>query len=434
MIQATNILIAAGGKIMADGWGFSGGYGPVSGRGGSGANHGGRGASNTNALYGSLTQPICMGSGSSGPGGGAIELVVPGNLTVNGMLSANPLIDGNNGAGSGGSIWITGGGTLNGTGEIQAATASAYYYGAGGGGRISIDDTITYAFQGNIRLGMTAYDGDPGTLYLPASARNSFLIDTNQTFVIGNGTAYTFGDLTVKGALDCGGDPWLGSGGGTGIVITANNLTISSNAVVKADCRGYWGTNATPWGAGPGAGGATIGGTHGGTGYNNTSGTYGSATQPTTLGSGAYALGASTGAPTTSNYFGGGAIQLKVANSLTINGTLSANGSIKAGFGGSAGGSIWIDAGTLAGNGLIQANGGVVVGQQYGGGGGRIAVYYHGASTFSGLPAPGLYTNMESISSKVIVKGGYNVGADGPEDGSIYICHSTPGGTVMLLR
>ena len=37
------------------------------------------------------------------------------------------------------------------------------------------------------------------------------------------------------------------------------------------------------------------------------------------------------------------------------------------------------------------------------------------------MPAFGLYTNRETISTNITVKGGYNVGVDGPEDGSIYI-------------
>jgi hypothetical protein len=433
VLQANNITIAPGGQITADGWGFAGNTGPGAGAPGTyfGGNHGGRAGGNTNILYGSITNPTSMGSGGNGAsGGGAIKLKVSGTLTINGLLSANGNIGHNSPSGAGGSIWITGGGTVNGTGAIRAyGVANGGGFGTGGGGRISIDDTMTYAFTGNIQAGTTVYDGTPGTLYLPASARNNFLIDTNQTFIIGNGISYSFGNLTVKGMLDCGGDSWL-TPGGTGIVITANNLTIWTNATLKADCRGFYGTNAAvAWVAGPGAGGAAIGGTHGGMGYNNTTGTYGSATQPTTLGSGAYSVPPYT--PTSSNYFGGGAIKLTVANLLTIYGTLSANGSIKAGYGGSAGGSLWIDAGTLAGNGRIQANGGAGT---YGGGGGRIAVYYHSASTFSGLPTPGLYASMESVSSNVTVMGGYNVGFNGPEDGSIYIAHSVPGGMAVFFR
>ena len=38
---------------------------------------------------------------------------------------------------------------------------------------------------------------------------------------------------------------------------------------------------------------------------------------------------------------------------------------------------------------------------------------------------------MESVSSKVTVKGGYLIGSDGPEDGSIYIVHVVPQGTLI---
>jgi len=41
---------------------------------------------------------------------------------------------------------------------------------------------------------------------------------------------------------------------------------------------------------------------------------------------------------------------------------------------------------------------------------------------------------MESISSTVTVKGGYNTGSNGPEDGSIYIAHVVPGGTTVFFR
>jgi len=114
-----------------------------------------------------------------------------------------------------------------------------------------------------------------------------------------------------------------------------------------------------------------------------------------------------------------------------VNGKLSAKG---LGSGGTvpcgAGGSIWIDCGVLAGTNVIDASAGA---STYGSGGGRIAIYYK-SSTFSGLPAPGRYTNMESISSTVIAKGGCNVGFDGPEDGSIYIECTLPRGSVFSFR
>ena len=52
-------------------------------------------------------------------------------------------------------------------------------------------------------------------------------------------------------------------------------------------------------------------------------------------------------------------------------------------LGASAGGSIWLDAGTLSGNGLIQANGASSTWWSGGGGGGRVAIYYTNASAFN---------------------------------------------------
>jgi len=127
---------------------------------------------------------------------------------------------------------------------------------------------------------------------------------------------------------------------------------------------------------------------------------------------------------------GGGAVKLVVSGTLTVNGTISANSSFTWAQSSGSGGSIWIDCGALAGTSTITANS-YNTGSGYGSGGGRIAIYYHTPSTFSGLPAPGLYTNMESVSSHVTVKGGYNVGSDGPEDGSIYIVHVVPQGTLI---
>jgi len=69
--------------------------------------------------------PTALGSGAGssgdadtfgGAGGGAIKLIVSGTLTVNGTLSADGAdgVDGGYaaGGGSGGSIWITGGGII----------------------------------------------------------------------------------------------------------------------------------------------------------------------------------------------------------------------------------------------------------------------------------------------------------------------------------
>ena len=109
-------------------------------------------------------------------------------------------------------------------------------------------------------------------------------------------------------------------------------------------------------------------------------GAYGSVLLPSDLGSGsgngAWGLGGS----------GGGAIELSVAQTLTLNGTITADGLSSSGptdeVSGGSGGSILIMANNLAGGGSVQADGGA--GNHDGwseGGGGRIAMFLAQALT-----------------------------------------------------
>jgi hypothetical protein len=118
-----DLIIASNCSINADGTGFPGGIGPGYSAGGGGT-HGGLAVNTTKPTYGSATNPVCLGSGSGWhnvAGGGAIKLIVNGNLVVNGRLSANGVPDGNAAGGAGGSIWIAGSGMLGGTGEVQVS-------------------------------------------------------------------------------------------------------------------------------------------------------------------------------------------------------------------------------------------------------------------------------------------------------------------------
>jgi formylmethanofuran dehydrogenase subunit D len=273
VIRATNLTVASGGKIRADGRGWPTRTGP----GGSslanaGATHGGKGWNNASNLYGSVTNPTAPGSGSYNvTGGGAFALRVSGILQLNGALQANGTADAS-GGGSGGSIWITGGGTLTGTGTISADGGTLY----SGGGRISIDDTMTYSnFTGNLKADVTE-GGGPGTIYLPAAARSNFVVVSNQTIVLGAGTEYQFGTLVVSGTVDCG--AFL-AGEGTGCVIHATSLTVASGGRIKADNRGW------PTQRGPAPGGSGVGASHGGKGANNTNALYGNPLNPLNCGS-----------------------------------------------------------------------------------------------------------------------------------------------------
>jgi hypothetical protein len=97
---------------------------------------------------------------------------------------------------------------------------------------------------------------------------------------------------------------------------------------------------------------------------------YGVATNPESAGSGGgiYENQLYSGA-------GGGIIRLSVSGTLLVDGRISAAGlgALSPNFGGGAGGSIYLTAGTLAGAGVISANGGAGGGLGGGGGGGRIA-------------------------------------------------------------
>jgi hypothetical protein len=88
---------------------------------------------------------------------------------------------------------------------------------------------------------------------------------------------------------------------------------------------------------------------------------------------------------------GGGAINLTVAGTLTLDGTVGAdgNGGVFPGAGGGAGGSVLLTVGSLAGGGNIAANGGAGQdGAGGGGGGGRIAIYAP-TNQFTGLVTAG---------------------------------------------
>ncbi|MBW1859798.1 MAG: hypothetical protein JRI70_06910, partial [Deltaproteobacteria bacterium] len=197
-INATNITVVPGGSINANGQGFphdaGPGKGPNAGDCSGGGGYGGRGGDGRDSLrgsrYGSVDQPLALGSGgggaSAGTGGGAIKLNVTDTLTVNGTISAN----GNKGAGnyaggSGGSVWIVCD-TFAGTGTISANGGNGgntTYPGGGGGGRISLVWTSgNRAFSGVISaaggLGYRSLRAGPGTIYVPDGLWDELYNDT----------------------------------------------------------------------------------------------------------------------------------------------------------------------------------------------------------------------------------------------------------------
>ena len=144
------------------------------------------------------------------------------------------------------------------------------------------------------------------------------------------------------------------------VTLIADSLIIDSGASISAKGTGF------AAGQGIGAGGSSSGngtgagfGGKGGSRNNSGGSLYGSAITPGDLGSG----GSNGNAGANKGGAGGGAIILDIG-SLTVNGTINADGADGIlggnGFygGGGAGGSIYIVTGQFSGSGLITSNGG----------------------------------------------------------------------------
>ena len=429
---STNATIQAGGLLSADGIGRSGLgigrsgngiFGPLGGGGG----YGGLGGNDLSGLdggnfYGSITSPTDLGSvgGSQGggAGGGALKLTVARTLSLDGVISANGISATNGiaqgGGGSGGSLWLTAQ-TFTGAGQVTAnGGMGALPFGGGGGGRVALYMTSNH-FAGTISAdgGLGFVSGGAGTVYWQqlGGVENVLIVDNGG--LMGTNTVlssqFPF-NLTVSGgavlqpalssanfnlaSLDVGPNSlvtWPGTQGRLTFNISGD-ARIESAGAISLDGRGYGGTAG-----GAGAGSMPINGAGSGAGYGGTGGasgtgthggaTYGSIQTPTDFGSRG---GIPSGISDPSFSAGGGAMHLSIGGTFTVNGTVTANGTsaVLDDAGGGSGGSIWLNLGTLAGTGLISADGGdgeFMYGDEGGGGGGgRIAIYSH-TNNFAGV-------------------------------------------------
>ena len=229
-------------------------------------------------------------------------------------------------------------------------------------------------------------------LTLPLAGAHAALISTNTTLAPGD-TTYEGANLIVSNCTLTVNGPHSF----TSLLVTSNgvvthssapagdasnslNLTITQDATVETGSRidvsalGYAANSGPGQGIGAfyGGGGGGYGGEGGGPGGTN----YGSIIAPVDFGSGGGNGGYGPGG------VGGGSARLNVGGTLTVLGQLLANGqNIGGGYGaGGSGGSVYLTAGTLAGNGVIRAAGGDGAN---GGAGGRIALYYT-TSIFTG--------------------------------------------------
>jgi hypothetical protein len=438
----SNATIQAGGGVSADSAGNAPGYGTGAGSGssspngyiGGGGGYGGYGAAGGTPAYyyafggithGSVTSPTDLGAGGGsyysycigGYGGGAVHLNVTGTLWLDGEISADGGlgVTAGGGGGSGGSVWLSAG-TLTGAGTISANGGMGNGSGlagggGGGGGRIAVNYAMNLFFGAmSARGGSGTGVGGAGTIYTKANSASWGLVLADNGGQAGTNTSWSSSgtiDLTVKGGAVV--SPPTSQQIGTLLVasngwlsIASQTLTVSGNATVQAgggiiaDGTGY----ASNLGAGAGkysnspngyiGGGGAYGG-YGAAGgapstYPANGGSpYGSVTAPTALGSGGGGF-INTSGPITAGGSGGGAINLNVTGVLQADGRISAAGLPGAGAsgGGGSGGSIYLTVGTLAGSGVISANGGMGNYLGGGGGGGRIAIQY-GVYEFSGL-------------------------------------------------
>lgn len=439
-MTAANVTINSGSTLTATGEGYIGGVsagadgkGPGGGGGNAsfnaaGAGYGGRGADGCSATggsaYGYSLEPQELGSGggaqadnAGGAGGGSIHLTISGTLTLGGTITANGE-DGTGhsaGAGAGGSIFvntstITGAGTFSANGGGHASNNCA---GAGSGGRVVVRYTTgtdyTGAASSTASLGSTGKqtNGTSGSIVFMANnswtVSSDFQIDPDETvslnsITVNNGATLTVGggtSITLSGTLSLSGNSTLLAQGkntsaqvsstwaGEGITITANTVQVDSGSTLDANGQGYIGGTSSGDGKGPGGGVGSASFNAGGAGHGGVGGdgctaaggsSYGTASTPTALGSGGGAQDTNAGGD------GGGAVRLSVTDSLTINGTIRANGEDGTGHsaGAGSGGSIYATAATVSGSGTVTANGGTHASNSCAGrgAGGRIAVIY----------------------------------------------------------
>lgn len=467
-----DLRVPATGAITAFGKGYSNNQGPGVGAWdpGRGASHGGQGGSQNltrGTTYGTIREPVTLGSGgvtggaNNGHGGGSIRLAVTGNADIDGSIAADafsPTAGWQGGAG--GSVWLKAA-SLSGAGTISADGTQA-----GGGGRVAVKLDGAAAVQGvalralggvhdwntgaagtvyvettahtpgkgvltldNAGRGVAMLGGDPhlancatrmpvsgsggpvdladfteivikgkavlglasDTIWSPASSpltvsgRNDSWVGLTDAgnavvwpsnFVIDGYSLVLSGPLTVNGNWTVGSDGRItrfrarGAGYSDAerlILHLTGDLTVLASGEIHADYQGY----ANERGLAPGAWSPGRGGGHGGQGGYTTASpglTYGSVLTPVTWGSGGVSGGNNNGE-------GGGAME------LTVSGTLTVNGEVRAlpypnGNNGGAGGAILIAAGDMAGEGgTIRARG------FNSGGGGRVAVKLASGST-----------------------------------------------------
>ncbi len=218
--------------------------------------------------------------------------------------------------------------------------------------------------------------------------------DISGTLVFSNwATSLKATNVTVRsGGVLMHAGPFLGSDMSNRVHVVCTNFNLEGGGRVDVKGRGYAGGAKKGSGAGPGAGGGDsgtygVGGAgHGGGGPGSLGGrSYGALAFPETPGSGGGGSWNYAGSP------GGGAVRIDAADSVTLNGTIDADGGTAGGGSAGSGGAILIGCRvvTASTSGVVTAEGGKASSLGTPAAGGRISLLYNSADQASWL-RPGI--------------------------------------------
>lgn len=268
------------------------------------------------------------------------------------------------------------------------------------GDDLLVDTSSTLSQSNGYALGVTGDMTVSNNSQASANTINvgaGLTLDTNSTLTTGNRILTPFTTFNTVSHLNVTGDVFILNGSTLTspattpteeyyLYLSAPNLTLSAGSWISVDGKGYRNLTASNFRSignadalgfngssltTNAAAGAAYGGRAGTAGSHYSNKSYGSYKLPLYLGTSSSCWGG--GCSDT----GGGAIRLNIANTLTLNGTISANALAPTSNSSGSGGSVYIDTQTLSGSGIIRANGPQSGTPAYGnGGGGRVAVYY----------------------------------------------------------
>ncbi|MBP7846008.1 MAG: alkaline phosphatase D family protein, partial [Candidatus Pacebacteria bacterium] len=231
-------------------------------------------------------------------------------------------------------------------------------------------------------LGSITLDtGYTGTVTItPYAQENNFEVFNADSIVVNQGTLLFEGDSHQDSDLT------TVENDGTGFTINSDSIVVGASGTISSSGEGF--EQCLGPGSALGSSSGGTGGSYGGVGGRtltfavNAATTYGSASEPVSLGSGG-CYGGNAPDVDGAGGAGGGALKFNITTSIEVNGTLSVDGdNARTGttnkrYGAGSGGSIWINGGTLTGSGTISAQGGnadATGSTGGGGGGGRISL------------------------------------------------------------